>query len=195
MKKNLVMRIAAVVLMCTLVTACFASSTFAKYASQATATDTATVAKWSFEVEGTEIVTTSQSDKETVTVDLINTILDTANGEAETDVAANKIAPGTKGAFDFDLQNKSEVTAKYTIAITPTLNGVPIKFYSDAACTTEITDLSKALTGTLAAVSAKITTTPIYWQWAYGDSVNDNALGINTPTVTFTADIVVTQVD
>lgn len=52
MKKNTIMRIAAVVLMCTLVTACFASSTFAKYTSQATGSDIVTVAKWDVKVDG-----------------------------------------------------------------------------------------------------------------------------------------------
>ena len=60
MKKNIVMRIAAVVLMCTLVTACFASSTFAKYTSEATNTDAATVALWKVSVNDDDISAAAQ---------------------------------------------------------------------------------------------------------------------------------------
>ncbi|MBQ0015201.1 MAG: hypothetical protein KBS82_07790 [Oscillospiraceae bacterium] len=197
MKKNTIMRIAAVVLMCTLVTACFASSTFAKYTSQAEGTGTATVAKWAFEVNGNNIVTESQSNKETVTFNLFDTAaLDTKDGAAETDVVTGKIAPGTKGSFDFTVQNTSEVRAEYTIALTKDLKDVPIKFYSDAAMTKEITDFTKVASGNLdAGMTAAINTATIYWQWAYGPDVNDNALGINTPEISVTATIVATQID
>ncbi|MBQ1452212.1 MAG: hypothetical protein IIZ22_06065, partial [Clostridia bacterium] len=49
MKKNVIFRIAAIVLMCTLVTACFASSTFARYTTAYNGTGTITVAKWDVE--------------------------------------------------------------------------------------------------------------------------------------------------
>ncbi len=196
MKKNVIFRIAAIVLMCTLVTACFASSTFARYTSQASGTASLTVAKWSFKVNNTEIATNDQSDNTNVTFNLADTILDTKDGNAETDVKTGLIAPGTKGSFKFSVQNTSDVTVEYTVALTPSLNSVPVKFYSDSACTTEITDLSAAISGTLAKNQAAAQdTATIYWAWAYGEDVDDNAYGVTPTTISVAAAITATQVD
>ena len=51
MKKNRLMRIAALLLVLTLATSCFVGGTFAKYTSTATGSDTATVAKWDIQLK------------------------------------------------------------------------------------------------------------------------------------------------
>ena len=50
MKKNVMMRIASILLVCVLVTTCGISGTFAKYTTNATSSDTARVARWGVEV-------------------------------------------------------------------------------------------------------------------------------------------------
>ena len=51
MKKNMFLRVASVLLVLTLLSACAISGTFAKYTTSATATDTARVAYWGFTQE------------------------------------------------------------------------------------------------------------------------------------------------
>ena len=199
MKKNTMMRIAAVVLMCALVTACFASSTFAKYTSAATGTDVARVAKWEI-VQGTgSNAVTITGSSPVVKVDLFSTVLD-SNGSTETDVASAKadkvIAPGTKGAFATDaIYNNSEVTANIEIkvkSITNTAN-IPVVL-KNGETTLEAGDTiikqDVAIGGNLAAQN-------ITWEWIFnGDDATDTALGVKgTDTVTVELEIIATQVD
>ncbi|MCQ2487743.1 MAG: hypothetical protein MJ143_00500 [Clostridia bacterium] len=196
MKKNTIFRIAAVVLMCALVTACFASSTFARYANEAKGSDSVTVAKWAFEVNGKDIATNDQSSETTVDFKLFDTILDTKDGATEKDVTAEKIAPGTKGSFAFELKNTSEVTVAYNVALKVTnAKNVPVKFYTDAAMENEITDFTKALSNDALAIGAADENKTIYWQWVYGENVDDNVYGIETPSITVEATVTATQVD
>ena len=53
MKKNTMMRIASVLMVAVLLSTCAISSTFAKYVSSDSATDTARIAKWGVEVTAT----------------------------------------------------------------------------------------------------------------------------------------------
>ncbi len=55
MKKNTMMRIASVLLVAVVLTTCAISGTFAKYTSEKEVSDSATVAKWSFEVNDADI--------------------------------------------------------------------------------------------------------------------------------------------
>ena len=202
MKKNRMMRLASVLLVLTLLTTSVISGTFAKYTSTVTGSATATVAKWSFEVNDTEIATTTPA---TVTFNLFDT--STNFDEAGNDVVNGKIAPGTKGSFNFKVENTSEVSAKYTItfgATFPTgIDGNRFKFYSDAAMTNEIS----VVDGKYAAANGveievgdtEADTVTVYWQWTFGDNVDDSAIGIaarnGTTVVTVTPTIVVAQVD
>lgn len=213
MKKNTIMRIAAVVLMCTLVTACFASSTFAKYTSQATGTDTARVAKWEI-LETTDAnnkVTLTTKTPQTLTFNLFDTILD-SDGSDESDVAkvtgSKIIAPGTTGKFDFTLTNKSEVTAKYKIVLKlAEATSIPIEVKiggnwvklttNEVALTTDYVNLEMGATD--------VKTDAIEWRWVYengtGDTLTandkiDTDLGIDgTATVKVQATILLEQVD
>lgn len=210
MKKNTIMRIAAVVLMCTLVTACFASSTFAKYTSAAkTDADTLTVAKWSIQVGDTATEIAVQPETK-VTFDLFNTIL----GHHESD-ASDKIAPGTYGAFNIDkIKNNSEVAASILVKVNSVKNdnSIPLKFYktmtagaegaaptfSDEITVEEGTELVK---DTEVLVGETVDATTIYWVWDFeaGRDVADTGLGIaaqtTAPTYSIDLEIVATQLD
>ena len=200
MKKNTIMRIAAVVLMCTLVTACFASSTFARYTSGATSNeDTLTVAKWSFVVGGTDITKSN-----TFTFDLFGTINHHANSDNVT-----KIAPGTCGEFKLnDIKNDSEVDATVTVKVASVKNadGIPIKFYKDENFTDEIEDVKAGkvlINEEVVRTGATLDATTIYWAWDIDSngSANDTELGIkaqsaNTvPTYTIALEVTATQMD
>lgn len=217
MKKNLVMRIAAVVLMCTLVTACFASSTFARYTSSTNEdANVARVAKWEITV-GTNDPIDITGDPETVTFDIFSTANFTdQNGESETDVLQSGtslvIAPGTKGSFAIDkITNNSEVTAEVKLnVVSVASNNIPVKFYTDEALQTEISldaglDLL-AKNGKALKLSAGESTevTNIYWVWDFdantsGTAPTDTDLGVSAQegpiTYTVTLQLVADQVD
>lgn len=201
MKKNKMMRLAACLLVMVLLTTSMIAGTFAKYTSEAYGTNTARVAKWSFEVNDADIATTDK-----FTFDLFKTINDT-DGTTEGDVkkADQIIAPGTSGFFELVLENTSEVTAKYGIVYTITNTaGIPLKYSVDGG---------KSWTDTLVNVDAddsktkidmgKSSTIKVQWKWDYardnGD-IYDTTLGVNAAadnagTVTVQAKVTATQVD
>ncbi len=199
MRKNKTMRAAVLLLALVLITSCFVGGTFAKYTSSATANSaTATVAKWSFKVEGTEIAVTGTAP--TITFDLFSTIKDSNGTDNESDVVTGKIAPGTSGSFVLNVQNSSEVTAKYSIDFTvdkknvPAAVTLPIKFSTDGnTWADDLTDISNAQL----AAGASATDVTVQWKWEFdGDHT---ALGIAAqtaaPTVQVTASITAEQVD
>lgn len=196
MKKNRTMRVAVLMLALALVTCCFVGSTFARYTSTTTGSDSVTVAQWKIEVNDTDI--TAATDN-TPTFDLFGTA--TQFDEAGNDVTAGKVAPGTKGSFNFKVENLADVSVKYNVSFTVTfpggLDNTRFKFYSDEAMNNEITAVDGVYTVVsnteieVADTAEKITN--VYWQWTFGESAVDNALSNTTITVTPT--IVVEQVD
>ncbi len=191
MKKNVIFRIAAIVLMCTLVTACFASSTFAKYTSKATLDNNKlTVAKWDIKYmnteNGTQLATTNAP---TISVNLFDNVKDSDNG-AENDVAtaAGKtlIAPGTKGVVNFEgVKNDSEVTANVEIKVKSiTDNGIPVVL-KDKNGTTLIAG-STIYKGNVEMGQTLTTATigDVTWEWVFekGDSAEAKAANDNTDT-------------
>ena len=199
MKKNTIFRIAAVVLMCALVTACFASSTFARYTSGATGDASATVAKWSIKVAGDEIAVTGNDA--TFTVDLFDTIDHHANSDV-----SDKLAPGTNGSFSFaDIVNESEVeaTVSITAEVTNTAS-VPLKWSVDGGATW-LDELPATIVDeeVVVANGGTITGESIMWKWDFNADgsadVSDTALGIaaqtEAPEVSVDLTITATQVD
>lgn len=188
-KRNIIL--AAVLLGVTATVGTIGVTTFAKYKSQLSdVTANATVAKWSFATDNA-----SQS----FTVDLTGTY------SANT-LVSGKIAPGTQGKLDFSLSNENtETGTEYSIVMSKNA-GTPanLKFYSDSACTTELTDDTK--TGHLDP-GATATTVTIYWKWAYetgttateknSNDVIDTSNGANASAngMTVTATITGTQSD
>lgn len=171
MKKNLVMRIAAVVLMCTLVTACFASSTFARYTSTSTTENTVTVAKWKIttKADGSNDITADDSTFELTASTLYE---EDKYGTAEEN--ADYVAPGTCGSFDVQINNESDVDAEYALVLTPSTSmPANIKFYkevSNGKVATEATDMT--WTGDIA--RGESATVTVYWQWTLGDAHADD---------------------
>ena len=203
------MRIASVILICTLATCCFVSSTFAKYTTTAEVTsDKAVVAKWSIKVNDKDIV---QKDK--VVFDLFKTINTTGGGKEEhvrpTDANGNKIiAPGTEGSFSFRIHNESDVAATYGITFTTNQEGLPIEFSCDNGATWyKANDLESNVkfNDTLDVDSGEVTKT-VKWRWLYeaedptditNADTTDTSLGAESTlkTINITAKITATQVD
>lgn len=200
MKKSKTMRIASLLLVLVLVTTCFVGTTFTKYTSSANGTATATVAKWSIEVNDEQIAVTN--GPKTVSFDLFSTIKDSNGTDDETDVVSGKIAPGTSGAFNLKVENLSEVTANYAITFEVT-NGsnVPLQYSADGTTwKSDISEIYSDLSGNLDKINGETVdseTEIVYWKWEFNG--DDTALGIaaqnSAPTVTVAATITATQVD
>lgn len=206
MKKRTII---SLLLVACLATMCFVGGTFAKYTSTATGSDIATVAKWSIEVENEQIAVTPNT---TIAFNLFDTINDTDNTADETDVDDNLIAPGTAGSFALDIENLSEVNAKYTITLAETNDGgIPLQYSVDGTTWKDsVAELTMtALTDVAIDMNDGADTKTIYWRWvfegttegAHADQTDatDTALGIaartEAPQVTIAATITVTQVD
>ena len=204
--ENKMIKLTSFVLLVTMIALSLVSGTYAKYTSSASGTDSAVVAKWDIKagVSGSE--TSITGDNATVAFNLFDTINDTGNTDAETDVATGKIAPGTAGSFEMIIKNDSEVTARYGINYTVTGSDVPIEFSVDGG-SNWVTSLSNVTPSdsTKIAMNGSATVT-VLWRWAFtGDtSANytstqtdptDTALGLSTPTVTVAATLTVEQVD
>lgn len=161
-KKSYAARLGVLVVALTLVSTCLLGGTMAKYVTDVTGTGSATVAKWSFKA-------TNGTDT-TANVDLAST--------AYGNVAEKKIAPGTEGSFDIEIDaSGSEVAVDYTIAFSNLQNKPDnLKFYADKEGKTEILDLGnyKGLNGTITLdkVNTKVTKT-VYWKWPYETGSGD----------------------
>lgn len=205
MKKNRTMRIAVLMLALSLLTCCFVGSTFAKYTSSATGSDTVTVAKWDIQMlddEGNS-VNIGVATENTIQFDLFNTIKDYDTTTAEPDVKAGKIAPGTGGSFTLEVANKSEVNAKYGVTFAVTNDAeIPLEFkVNDGEWKTSLDAVSDVAIAMETGESDVI----VSWRWAFergtndGEKVTNNAAdtldGVNAPSVTVEATIVVEQVD
>ena len=208
MKKFNTNRLVALLACLCLITSCFVGTTLAKYTSEKFASDTASVAKWSFTVDGADITTTD------FTFDLFNTIKEADTATTEEHVKAGLIAPGTGGSFVLKLNNASEVDAKYSIAYEVTTNAgnIPVEFTLDKddadSWKSDITELN--VTDVNVAKETAVADITVYWRWAFeGTSsknfqasqtdVTDTALGVAAQTadneLTVKATISATQVD
>ena len=216
MKKIKTKRIVVLMLALTLLTCCFVGSTFAKYTSTATGSDSVTVAKWDIKagVTGSEL----SIQGGTVAFNLFETIKDTDPAQTETDVVAGKIAPGTSGSFTLSIKNDSEVNAKYTIALDEENNdNVPLQYSVDG--TTWYDSIAEVVMTELTDVAINMNNSDnktVHWRWMFNDTdtavadgttstddahagqtnATDTALGwAGTATVTITATLTVEQVD
>lgn len=202
--KNKFMRIASVLLVAVILSTCVISGTFAKYTNTSEGSDSARIAKWDIKLEGNKM-----SDSTSFTFDLFNTIMDSDGANAETDVS-NKtddgktvIAPGTSGSFEINLDNDSEVSAKYSIDYTLTNSAnIPVEFsvdgthwYSDINYL-DVTGVALAMSETDPANTATIV---VQWHWIFeqGADSADTDLGIMStlPELSVAAEITVEQVD
>ena len=203
-KNNKLGKFVAFVLLITIIAVILVASTYAKYTTSKDLEAVATVAKWSIKLGGKDI-----TQNETVIFDLFTTVKDT-DGNDETDVSANRIAPGTQGSFDVELENASEVTAKYTVTFeSQNASNIPVEFSVDGG-TTWKTDIEELTLTDVLEAGAKTSTTEspkISWRWIFERGTEDSEKTINNetdtalgtaktaPTVTVTAHLVAEQVD
>ena len=112
MKKNVMMRIASVLLICVLVTTCGISGTFAKYTTKATSADAARVAKWGVTVTGS-------------LADANGMFTVSPEGNVVSSTTESVVAPGTSGTLtDFNISGKTEVAVEVKYDVTAfTLTG------------------------------------------------------------------------
>ena len=190
-KHNKTLKAVAFVLLVTLIALILVSSTYAKYTTEYSGTDTAIVAKFSVGADNVE------------SFDLFNTIYDSDGTTEETDVDSDLIAPGTSGLFEIELENSSEVTVEYTLSLSETNDsGVPIVYSTDGTNYYSMDELG-SVTGTLEIGSTTTTTksVTVYWKWEYYESddqdTEDTTIGESTEDVEFevTATAVFTHVD
>ena len=190
-KKNYTMRIAAGVMTAALLSTCAISSTFAKYTTAQTGTDSARVAKWDIQINSMSMKTATT----TFVFDLFDTTYDSDSSDTvKSSGADNVIAPGTTGSFALVIENSSEVTATYAIDYTVTNSeSIPVKFSVDGMTWTD--NLANVTATALAMGSSKTIT--IQWKWEFiGDDSTDTGLGEKgTDTLTVSAKVTATQVD
>ncbi len=219
MKKNIAMRVASLILMCTIVTSCFVGSTFAKYTSSVSGTSTAVVAKWLVKVGTTDVSTADQEmtfnifDKSKI-YDLAAVADTSANASGWTktvdadvkDGTTNAIvAPGTWGEIEFAVSNESDVTVAYSVVVSALTTTLPLEFSTNGTTWVPASDISADLpyslgSGSLAIGSSTPTnaTAKLYWRWTFerGADAADTALGhANVATCNITAGVTFTQAD
>ena len=152
----------------------FSMYAYAKYKTTLKGNGTAQVAKWSFKVNGQ---TQTIPD-----IDLATTMKKVNN------VAENKIAPGTEGSFDLNLDaTGSEVAVDYNIKLAITEKPTNLKFYLDNTYETEIAETEGTLNVSgsipLETINKPITKT-IYWKWPYQTGTTENEVRENDKTDT-----------
>lgn len=113
MKKNWTMRVGVVMLALTLITSCFVGGTFAKYVASGEGTDTARVAKFGVNVEGTGTTFANEYDAD-----------DTSYTGVTVKSDAKVVAPGTKGDMAaVTLSGTPEVAVRVTYNATVAFTG------------------------------------------------------------------------
>ena len=215
MRKNRLFILGIFTVMVALVSLTLVSNTWARYTSTVSGSDSAKVAKWDVEYTGNSATTDGGVTEVTnINFDVFNTIKST-DGNAEANTAANLLAPGTQGSFEFKVENKSEVNATCDVTFTSALtNGgtaysahTPVEFTLKEGSTTLATSTSlaafDAYINEVALAQGASKTYTIEWKWVIGDTADliakDTALGIAAQSGTVKYDVTVkvvfTQVD
>ena len=170
-RKNFAMRIAALLFILTMISTCAFATTFAKYVTDGSATDTARVAKWGV------VVTAGNADQ---------LFADDYNGTvASLTELDDLVAPGTSGTFaDFTVSGAPEVKCEVAYSAVLTLDGwkvdgvdyCPIVFKINNEDVTGATmDELKANVEAKIAAATKVyeantaiaDTLDVSWSWAY----------------------------
>ena len=194
MKKNMMMRIASVLLVAVLLSTCAISGTFAKYVSKATASDTARVAYWGF---GNDTSTTFA-------------LFD----HGDSDVKADVIAPGTSGSATLKLEYAAngsiaapEVAYTYSVAVEVTGDTTVFDENQNFVWTFNgneyqtIDQFKTAVTKTENVAAGALPTVQSYtigWEWKFVDATTyDNDMGnaADLADIAVTLTITATQVN
>ncbi len=178
MKKKAIGRLGVLALALTLISTCLMGGTLAKYTADVTGSATATVAKFSFDLNGVTEKT------EIKTIDLSTLFSKTYNSN-NVSASSAVVAPGTSGKVKIELTNKGEVAIKPDFTITETnTNKIPLQYAitaTEAAPAEEqnwkaATDL--APTETAVVVGANAQTFYLHWRWNPSSTdAADTALG------------------
>lgn len=134
MRKNKMMRFASGLLVATLLTTSIISGTFAKYVTDANATDTARVAKFGVTINanGTMFADKYKTDDSNSAAAISESVISNGNG-GETDKV---VAPGTKGDLtESTITGQPEVAVNVKREATLTLTGWEAKQNKDVAST------------------------------------------------------------
>lgn len=185
MKNNGMMKLAAFMLIAVALTTCTVSTTFAKYTSTSTGTDSARVAKWAVTINDEDVVANDE-----FTINLFEDTFTNVQSAGSDKV----IAPGTEGSFDLVIKNASEVLAGYTVDYTVTNQGnIPIKFSVDGTNWTD--DLADITTAQNVAMGSSATI-KVQWKWdeTSSDSADTTLGAAGTATVEVKAAITVSQI-
>lgn len=141
--------------------------TFSKYLTQVKGEGVAEIASWDFKVNG--------KTDEVQTINLSSTF------DNET-LIGNKIAPGTKGSFNINLDaTGSEVGINYKVTFDgETQKPTNLKFKYNDTSYNSIKELESALTGTINANdSEKTKTFTINWEWPFETGSNTSEIDQN----------------
>ena len=188
MKKNRILIVGVITAFVALITLSLVSGTWAKYTSQVQGSDTARVAKWSF--DGADL------GERTIAFDLFKTSYDETVKSSKTDKV---VAPGTKGETTFELKNTGEVKANAQIVLEITnAGGIPLTYKVDGVAQ-KVTGGKITIDAVELGIGAEAKTITLAWEWPFertdGDT-EDTTLGIaGTATVTVKATVTFTQVD
>lgn len=119
MRKNKMMRTAAVLGVATMLTASVLSGTFAKYTTTAEGTDSARVARWGVKITMANDDSIFSSTYAKNSTDTQTNITNTVVAKTHTDsVAGDKVvAPGTSGETTFSISGTPEVAFKLDVAV------------------------------------------------------------------------------
>ncbi len=118
MKKNSFLRLAGLMLVMAMITTIALGGTLAKYRAEAVGQAAAKIAKFSVIVgEGTDHEVDIAIPDQTISIPLFETVLDTVDSQPDAHVSDGYIAPGTRGAFDLDIVNRSDVALDITVSI------------------------------------------------------------------------------
>lgn len=209
MKKQRFFMLGIITVLVAVLSLTFVSSTFAKYTSTVSGSDSAKVAKWEWAFTGD--VTGDDHSADALTVDLFKTqIYDLNAGNVdlsspEEHVSAGTgqplIAPGTGGKAEFVIKNTSEVDATYEINFTADEKGVRLEWSTNNADWKDsIADLDVAPTN-IDKESGSATVT-LYWRWTFDDASNsgsfdsaDTALGQVPVEPTVDVEVIFVQID
>ncbi len=201
MKKNFAMRVAAILLVVTMLSLCMVSATYAKYTTKYDSTDSARVAKWGFDTYTTITIT-----------DLFKNAYD-GSVSSQVDV----IAPGTAGEDSFALVPETGLApeVKYTLTYSAAgstcddaienntniiwkLNG---KKVGTNGSWDELLTAINALTETYKAGTAPNAVHTIGWEWTFSTDADGDTADKNMGNAADLADVTVkitvtaTQVD
>ena len=128
MKKNLMIKVASLMLVLTLASTCMIGTTFAKYVTGDQASDTARVAKWGITVStsGTLFGTDYEEYSAADTADRITAVTSTSVSASN---ANSIVAPGTKNTVGFQVAVKGDPEVKYdtTAAKVGTISDIVLK--------------------------------------------------------------------